>query len=228
MKTPRLGLPGCFLMTIATTGFGQVAAWEITGANAAVTNPQPASSLAAQVASGSLTLGGGVTASNTTDFFSANGFNTTSLAAAISGGDYLSFTITPAAGYVLNISSVSFNSGVSSAVTNFNASLLSSATGFDAAGALHSYSFATTTPPAQSITLSGTAALQNVSEALEFRLYGWRDSAGTSTFRLRTLSGSDLVVTGSVTAIPEPGTYAVLLGAVVLAGAVIRRRRPAA
>jgi hypothetical protein len=225
MKTLRLGLLACLTMTVGTTVFGQLAAWEISGANAATTNPQPASSLAAQVAGGSLTLGSGVSASNTTDFFSANGFNTISLAAAISGGDYLSFTITPAAGFALNISSVSFNSGVSSAVTNFNAALLSSATGFDAAGALHSYSFATTTPPTQSITLSGTAALQNVSGALEFRLYGWRDSAGTSTFRLRTLSGNDLVVTGSVTAIPEPGTYAVILGAMVLVGAVIRRRR---
>lgn len=228
MKMLRLGLLGCFMMAVGTTTFGQLAAWEITGANAGITNPQPASSLAAQVASGSLTLGSGVSASSTTDFFSANGFNTTSLAAAISGGDYLSFTITPAAGYALNISSVSFNSGVSSAVTNFNASLLSSATGFNSASALHSYSFATTTPPTQSITLSGTAALQNVAGALEFRLYGWRDSAGTSTFRLRTLSGNDLVVTGSVTAIPEPGTYAVVLGAIVLAGAVIRQRRRAA
>lgn len=227
MKTLRLGLLGGFLLVSGTAAFGQLVAWEITGANAAVTNPQPAGSLAAQVAGGSLTLGSGVSASNTTDFFSANGFNTTSLAAAISGGDYLSFTITPAAGYALNISSVSFNSGVSSAVTNFNASLLSSATGFNPAGTLHSYSFATTTPPTQSITLSGTAALQNVTGALEFRLYGWRDSAGTSTFRLRTLSGNDLVVTGSVSAIPEPGTYAVLLGAAALAGAVIRRRRPA-
>jgi len=225
MKTLHLGLLGGFLLTFGTTAFGQLVAWEITGANAALTNPQPAGSLAAHVAGGSLTLGSGVSASNTTDFFSANGFNTTSLAAAISGGDYLSFTITPAAGYALNISSVSFNSGVSSAVTNFNVALLSSATDFSSAGVLHSYSFATTTPPTQSITLSGTAALQNVTGALEFRLYGWRDSAGTSTFRLRTLSGSDLAVTGSVTAIPEPGTYTVILGAMALAGAAIWRRR---
>ncbi len=228
MKTLRLGLLGGLLLAFETAAYGQLVAWEITGANASVINPQPAGSLAAHVAGGSLTLGSGVSASNTSDFFSANGFNTTSLAAAISGGDYLSFTITPAAGYALNISSVSFNSGVSSAVTNFNAALLSSTTGFNPAGVLHSYSFATTTPPTQSITLSGTAALQNVTGALEFRLYGWRDSAGTSTFRLRSLSGNDLVVTGSVTAIPEPGTYAVLLGAVALAGAVIRRRRHAA
>lgn len=227
MKTLCLGLLGGFLLTFGTAAFGQLVAWEITGANAALTNPQPAGSLASHVAGGSLTIGSGVSASNTTDFFSANGFNTTSLVAAISGGDYLSFTITPAAGYALNISSVSFNSGVSSAVTNFNAALLSSATGFSPVGALHSYSFATTTPPTQSITLSGTAALQNVTGALEFRLYGWRDSAGTSTFRLRTLSGYDLVVTGSVTAIPEPATYAVLFGILVLAGAVIRRRHVA-
>jgi hypothetical protein len=228
MKTLRLGLLGGFLLGFGSAAFGQLVAWEITGANASVTNPQPAGLLAAHVTGGSLTIGSGVSASNTNDFFSANGFNTTSLAAAISGGDYLSFTITPAAGYALNISSVSFNTGVSTAVTNFNAALLSSVTGFNSAGALHSYSFATTTPPAQSITLSGTAALQSVTGALEFRLYGWRDSSGTSTFRLRTLSGNDLVVTGSVSAIPEPGTYAVLLGAAALAGAAIRRRRLAA
>jgi hypothetical protein len=225
MKTMRPAVLSGLLLVCGTPVFGQLATWEMTGANAGVTNPMPAGSLAAHVAGGSLTIGSGVTASSTSDFFSANGFNTTSLSAAISGGDYLSFTITPAAGYALNISSLSFNSGVSSAVTSFNASLLSSITGFNPAGSLHSYSFATTTPPTQSITLSLTAALQNVSGALEFRLYGWRDSAGTSTFRLRSLSGNDLVVAGSVTAIPEPGTYAVLLGAVILAGALMRRRR---
>lgn len=224
MKTLRLGMLGGSFLVIGTAALGQLVAWEITGANAAITNPQPAGSLATHVAGGSLTFGSGVTASNTTDFFSASGFNTTSLAAAITGGDFLSFTITPAAGYALNISSVSFNSGVSTAVTNFNAALLSSATGFSSAGALHSYSFATTTPPNQSITLSGTAALQGLTGVLEFRLYGWRDSAGTSTFRLRTLSGNDLVVTGSVSAIPEPGTYAMWIGAAALAGAAIRRR----
>lgn len=204
---------------------GQLATWEITGANAASNNPMPATLLGANINSASLTLGSGVSASSTTDFFSGSGFNNISLAAAITGGDYLSFSITPAAGHTLSFSSITFNSGVSSAVTNFNAALLSSMTGFNTSSVLHSYSFATTTPPTQSITLSGISALQNLGGAVEFRIYGWRDTSGTSTFRLRSLSGNDLTISGSTSAIPEPATYVALLGGAALAFVAIRRRR---
>lgn len=204
---------------------GQIAVWEIAGANATVTNPQPATSVATFIASSSLALGSGTTAASAADTFGGSGFNTTSLAAAISGADYISFTLTPTAGYSLSISSISLTTGVSSAVANFHGELLSSATGFTAADSLHSYSFATTSAPIQTIALSGISVFQNLPGGIEFRLYGWRDTSGTSTFRMRNLAGNDLVINGAVTAIPEPSTCAAVIGVAALAGEFMRRRR---
>lgn len=227
MKMLRHSLLAVALWGSGQTSYGHLATWEITGANAATTNPQSATSLGSNISSASITLGSGVTPSNAIDTFGGNSFNKTSLSAAISGGDYLSFSITPSAGNTLSISSITLTSGVSTAVTDFNVSLLSSATGFTSANSLYNYSFGTAGAPAQSITLSGTPALQSVSGSIEFRLYGWRDVSGTSTFRLRTLSGNDLVINGSTAAIaiPEPSTYAAIVGLVSLSGVLLRRRR---
>jgi hypothetical protein len=169
-------------------------------------------------------LGSGLSASAAADTFGGSGFNSTSLAAAIASNQYLGITITPQADYAISLSSIFFTTGVSSATTSFHGELLSSATGFAPGNSLHTYSFSTTTPPSQSITLSGISALQNIVGPIEFRIYGWRDTAGTTTFRIRNLSGNDLVINGSITAVPEPATYAVLLGALVLLVAVGRRR----
>lgn len=203
----------------------QIVAWEISGSTSSTVNPEPADLLGAYLDSASLTLGSGLTSSATANTFGGSGFNSTSLASAIAANQYLSFTLTPSAGHAVSISSLSFLTGVSAAVSNFHGELLSSATGFASGNALHSYSFSSTTAPLQSITLSGHSALQNATSAIEFRIYGWRDTTGTSTFRIRSLSGNDLVINGSVSAVPEPSTYAVLFGALTLAAVVVRRRR---
>jgi len=209
----------------STTLSAQLATWEVTGQNAAANNPLQATTLGSSISSASLSIGGGITASGSVDTFGGSAFNTTTLADAITGGDYISFTISPDSEYAISVSSIAFNSGVSTAVTNFNVALLSSITGFTSANSLLTYNFSSTGAPAQSITLSGVSLLQNVNNAIEFRLYGWRDSAGTSTFRIRSLSGNDLVINGSVTAVPEPSTYAAIFGAVALLGTLFIRRR---
>ena len=83
----------------------------------------------------------------------------------------------------------------------------------------------TASPAAQTVTLTSYQALQNVSVPIELRLYGWRDSTGTTTFRFRDNAGSDLSIAGSVSAIPEPSTYAGILGIAGLSAAVLGRRR---
>ncbi len=202
----------------------QIVAWELSGSNASTSNPLAANTLASGLASAQLSLGGGVTASAAADTFGASGFNSTSLAAAIAANQYLKITLTPTSGYALSLTSISMQTSVSTAVTDFHAALLSSATGFTASDTLHTYAFGTASAPLQTVTLSGESDLQGLATATEFRLYGWRDTAGTSTFRFRSLSGYDVAVTGTVSAVPEPATWAAAAGLIALAGAIARRR----
>lgn len=203
----------------------QLATWEITGSNASLTNPDPADALGSQIASARLGLGAGITASGAANTFGGSGFSSTSLASAIAANQYLSVTITPNSNQAISISSISFLTGLSTAFTYFHGELLSSRTGFSAGSSLYSYTTGTTTPSLQSATLSGFSALQNVNGPIEFRLYGWHDGSGSTTFRFRSLSGSDVTISGSTSAVPEPGTYAVVIGVMSLAGAAYLRKR---
>lgn len=196
--------------------YGQMVAWDVASQNASASNPLSASTLGSQYASASLTLGGGVGASAAGSTFGGSGFEQTSLAAAITDGDYLSFSLTPAGGTGFSVSSMGLLFGVSTAVTNFNVALLSSATGLTAGDSLWSLAFSSTSPAAQTVALAGVPGLQNLTSAVEFRLYGWRDVSGTTTFRIRDNSGNDLSVFGATSAIPEPATYAAILGAIGL------------
>lgn len=225
MKALAAALLLSLSITLCPRAQAQIVAWEISGTNAGASNPLAAATLASGLASANLALGSGVTASSAADTFGASGFNSTSLAAAIAANQYLSLTLTPAAGHALDLTSISLLTGVSTAVTDFHGALLSSATGFTAADALHTYAFGTASAPLQTATLSGETALQDLSTATEFRLYGWRDTTGTSTFRFRSLTGYDVSITGTVSAVPEPATSAMILGATALAVVAYRRRQ---
>ncbi len=64
----------------------------------------------------------------------------------------------------------------------------------------------------------GSITLSGLTGSNEVRIYGYSGGAGSF--------GIDRVIlTGAVTAIPEPSTYAAIVGAVALAGVVIHRRK---
>ena len=226
MHPRRLYLALAALALASMPAAAQLVSWEVSGITADANNPF-AGSFGTHIAGGALSLGSGVVASASSSTFGGSGFNQMSLANAITDGDYLAFTLTPAAGYTASISSISLNFGVSTATTNFNVALLSSATGFTSGDALWTSSFSTTTPAPATITLTNTAALQSLTSTTTFRLYGWRDTSGGSTLRVRNLSGNDLTIAGTTSPVPEPATYAALLGGLVLLGTALQRRRRA-
>jgi hypothetical protein len=67
-----------------------------------------------------------------------------------------------------------------------------------------------------------STSLSNLTTATTFRIYGSGASAGGGTFRVDdvTLNG-----TSGLAPIPEPSTFAVILGALALAGVALQRRR---
>jgi len=220
------GLP---LWLGAGTARAQVVAWDVNGRNAAADSPFAATLLDSHWSGAALTLGGGVSASGTSNTFGGFGFDQTSLAGAMAAGDHLTLTLLPSPGTSFSLSSVTLLFGVGTAVTNFNVALASDHTGFSVEDVLWSFSFGTASPPAQTIALSSFPAMADIASAIEFRLYGWRDTAGTTTFRIRDNAGGDLSFAGVGAAIPEPSTYAAILGAAGLLLAIARRRKaPAA
>lgn len=133
------------------------------------------------------------------------------------GTNYFQFTITPDAGYLFSTTSISF--GYRSTATGPIAfSIRSSADAY--ASSLASGTLTNTSAWFSSGSLS--TSLSNLTTATTFRIYGSGASAGGGTFRVDdvTLNG-----TSGLAPIPEPSTFAVILGALALAGVALQRRR---
>ncbi len=129
---------------------------------------------------------------------------------AASPTKYFSFSFTPTSGYSVAITGISFDyRQTPSGALNYqidvgsNTSVASGVFTRDSTWRQLSHS---------SITLSGLI------NSNEVRIFGY--GGGTGSFGIDRVT-----ITGSVTAIPEPSTYAAILGAVVLAGVAIRRCR---
>ncbi len=172
--------------------------------------------LTASVFAGSIGAPG--TGSSSPVFTAGSGgsyFTATSWTGSAPGTNFFEFTLTPASGYQLEITALTF--GYRSTGTGPTAfALRSSADGYAvnlAAGTLTNDSawYASGT---QSITLSG------LTNGTTFRLYGSGASGGGGTWRV-----DDVSLSGAVTAVPEPATLGILFGSAAFAVAVWLRRR---
>lgn len=204
-------------MLIGCAAQGQIAVYSFGAAGsptAAVTSV--AANLAASVFSGNLgTPGPGGTSPLYTAGSGGGYFASAAWTGAAPGSNYFEFTVTPNAGYSFSATTMTFgyratltgptNFAVQSSVDAYASNLASGTITGDSAwhpaGTL-------------SITLSG------MNTATTFRILGSGASSSLGTFRV-----DDVTVNGSVTAVPEPSTYAVILAIVSLTGVIIRRHR---
>ena len=180
----------------------------ITGTNPNTANPYTSGqSVAAGLTVSGIGRGTGINGDNANNRYSANNWNTP----ALDINDYFTLKLTPDAGNSLSL-------------TNFVYTGQASGTGptaFAFRSSIDTFVSDIGTPTATGATISlSSGSFQNLSSATEFRLYGWGASGSTGTF-----SVNDFTFNGSVTAVPEPTSIA-LVSLMCCTGfvAAIRRR----
>lgn len=140
----------------------------------------------------------------------------TNAAQAVLNDQFFQFSIAAIEGMRMDISSITFDAARGGASTPRGWVVRSSLDGF--ATDLGTSDVAGVNPNLSGfgIDLSGTSLFQNVTSQVTFRIYGYGPSTGIGMFY------DDIAVHGSVEAVPEPATLAVLgCGALAL----LRRRR---
>lgn len=158
----------------------------------------------------------------------------TNLAGAISAGQYLEFTITASVGFVFNLTSIQMY-GEATNTGAADVALLSSVDGFVNTAAIATVSnipdnntgdFDADTGSSgfgQPIDLSASK-FQNLA-SISFRIYGWSTTDGSGSTYLRNgVSGNDLIINGSMVAVPEPST-SLPLGLAIASTILFRRKR---
>ncbi len=225
------------LLSGITTTFGQIVAWDTAGLSGYGASPFSPTTVNENLTVGGLTRGGGITTGGTVpaNVWGGTGWDTsaTSVSAAISANEFATFTIKANAGYEVSFSSINVNFRRSSGGPNsFQWQYSLNGTDFSNIGSVFSYTGTESDGLAQtSITLSAISSLQSVTESttVSFRLVMFNASSSTGTWGIGRLSGNDLVIAGTVStaAIPEPSTYAAIVGVLALGGVMWQRRRKA-
>jgi hypothetical protein len=178
-----------FLALIITTNISAQPIFSnpITGTNPSTANPYTLG----QVVDPNLTASGvgrgaGAVAATANDRYSANSWNTT----ALDPTAYFEFTLTPAAGYEMDLVSLVYTSQASG----------TGATAFALRSSLDAYAANITAPAVAGGTQSlAGASFQNLTAAITFRIFAWGASASTGTY-----SVNDFTFNGVVSLIPFP------------------------
>ena len=199
--------------------------WEFSDASAVA--DQYASNVSTSTPSGFMSLGGGVSSTTESGLFAAEGFNTGSLPGALTENDYFSFSVSADPGYSLNLSSIDLymtrEDGSPPNAGPMTFSVFSSIGGFTNGAEIDTFTISGTTYDGfgspGNIDLSG-GSFQDIN-SVEFRFYGY-DGQPQGFVGFGARSGNDLVLNGEV--IPEPSTYALIIGSACL-GFVIWNRK---
>lgn len=204
--------------------------WDVNGTSesaASLTYSTIGAHIGSGAPSGLLARGSGAATpgSPSNNTFGAAGFTATDLSGALAANDYFTFSISVAAGFTMSLTSIGFK--MSETPTGpTNASLFSSVGGFTStASTISSWTLPAGTTSDQSIVLS-SGSFSNLTGTVEFRIYAFGGGGSTTDkLRFRNLTGDDLIISGTVTAVPEPATTVAIVAGAALVGAALYRRR---
>jgi hypothetical protein len=144
--------------------------------------------------------------------FSSTGWSETSRDDAIAQNDYYTFTISPTSGNALTLTSIDFGAFTNGSSSNRPNDFLVRS---NVSGSTDLLSWSTDVNTLQNMSVplsSFGTTFQNLTTAVEFRLFGWNGRTGAWALA----NNSDelaLVIKGTVSAVPEPA--AVWLGGLV-------------
>lgn len=185
------------LMMWGQMSWGQILTFEfssLAGNEATATS----NSNNANLTTSTISRGIGLTASANAGRFNATNWALTSIANAVTGNNYMEFTITPNSGYQFSVSSIVIQFQ-RSATGNTELALRSSVDSYNSnLDAIKSVTDNTSTQ-----TFTFTFAQANSSSAVTYRLYSYAEATGGSG-GIGDAAGNDIVVNGTVSSASSP------------------------
>jgi len=223
------------LAVASIVGLGLVCAGSVSAATLAnytfLSNSDSSSDSDANSTASAVTAGAGISANFA---FNATGnpapsrgvgadVTLTTEALAITGNDYFTFTLTPSPGFEMDLTSLSLEFDASYNTVDRGYSIRSNVDSY--AVTLLSYveplnTGSSGTFLSQSLNLTG-ASFQNLTSAITFRIYTY-DNAGSPGSYMRF---DNIVLSGDLSAVPEPGSLSLLTAVAGMFGLIWLRRR---
>lgn len=215
-----------------------LAAWDVNGVdveagsgidNSTFPYTMNATTKGIHISGSALSLGfdGPSSAANMYGFKFSAGSHQTSLTDAILNDHYIQFNLIAEAGYQFNLSSIEMK-GQSGSSGPDDIAVMSSVDGFTVGNEISSQTGRQGITGGWDTDASGWGDVIDLSDlryrgltTASFRIYGW-NSTGTASAGIRNLSGNDLVISGTMEAIPEPAVLG-LISLTGLGSLVIRR-----
>lgn len=198
------------LVLAASKSSAQIAAWDVSGHGSPVDVTLAASTsdpnLSSVPALGRVDVGASAAANS----FSASNWNVTATLAT--NDNYFTFTVNAAAGFQLNMTSLSY------AMNGSNTAPGTDQWGFSTDGGTTwtmENAFNVHNPQVSSLSNWDFADVSAPSVEFRFWAYGTSSinagvSASGGTTRINNIAGNDLILNGTVTAVPEPSTLSMI------------------
>lgn len=189
-------LLACVLF-LQSNGLGQILTFEFAG----LTGSEPtavSNSNDVNLTSSTISRGSGLTAAANADRFNATNWALTSIANAVSGNNYMEFTISPNGGYQFDVSSVIISlqrSGTGPSAIALRSSLDGYTSNLDAEKAI--------VDNTSTQTFTFTFSQVNSSSAVIYRIYMFAEASGGSGGP-GDFAGNDIIVNGTTSAICTP------------------------